>query len=135
MLYANLETDKNFLKNYHRVRFKVKDQEKINKSYSTNLAKINEIKINSLGKSGLVFVYPSELKSMQNIDIQFTYIFKEVDASLKGFMKLITKYLKMLSSENPPNPPASCAPKDCSMHKNFFDLVESFGSIIILEFD
>lgn len=121
MLYANLETDENFLKNYHRIRFRVKDNDKINRSYYANLAKIDEIKINSLGKSGLVFIYPKELKSLQNLDIQFTFKFIEVDATTKKFMELITNYLQMLNSKNPPEPPESCAPKDCGLHKKLFD--------------
>ena len=121
LLYSNLETDEDFLKEHHRIKYKAKDPVKINAAYHRKIKKIKEIKINNTTRLGLVFIYPENLSSKKSISVNFSFEYCEVPVDKKRFLKELTKYMDILHQDVPPPPPEKdCKPKVCSMHKFFY---------------
>ena len=130
MLYENLETDNEFLKDDYKNWYK-----KIFKKSPTPLkqsdgARKLEIKaknrnIKNIKLLGLIFIYPEYSSPLTNgghqIGISFSYGFCKVKIDMNKFKKMITEHIDMLEENDPPKPPSDCGAKNCGMHRFFYD--------------
>jgi len=120
LLYSNLETDENFLREKYIERWRSTKEETIIKGVKKTIDKINEIKINKAKLFGLVFIYPEDHNFTNNIQVNFSFQYCDVAINIENFMDNITKYLDILYSDNPPPPNEYCS--NCKgMHEFFYD--------------
>ena len=121
LLYSHLETNKEFLKKHTRA----KKTDSIKKSVDAKLVKIKKIKTDIISRLGLVFVYPHEVISKNNLTIKFDHQYEDVKYDPENFMKFLTKYIDMLEGDNPPPIPPNCQVatnrQHCVMHNHFYD--------------
>lgn len=126
LLYSNLETDIEFLKERYKKRYpRTIDPAKINAGAEKNLEKIKQISISDKPSLfGLVFVYPEEELPVGKINLEkgfsvpFSYKFEKVKIDIDNYLKKITNLIDMLSLKEPPNPPENCG---CNLYKYFYD--------------
>ena len=104
MLYSNLETDLDFLKQHTRAS----KPESIKKSINNKLEKVEEISIKKTSLLGLVFVYPEDMIAEKGITISFSHQYEPVELNMKKFKIFLTNYFDMLKQKNPPNIPKKC---------------------------
>ena len=130
MLYENLETDNNFLKNdykdwYKKTFKKTPTLQKQNEGARKLEIKARNTIIKNTKLLGLVFIYPEYSSPLTNgghqIGISFSYSFCKVDMDMKKFIKMITDHIDMLEETDPPKAPSDCGAKNCGMHKFFYD--------------
>ena len=126
LLYSNLETDIEFLKERYKKRYpRSIDPAKINAGAEKNLEKIKQISISDKPSLfGLVFVYPEEELPVGKINLEkgfsvpFSYKFEKVKIDIDNYLNKITKLIDMLSLKEPPHPPENCG---CNLYKYFYD--------------
>ena len=82
----------------------------------------------------MVFVYPHEVISKNNLTIKFDHQYENVKYDPENFMKFLTEYIDMLEGDNPPPIPPSCQVatnrQHCVMHNHFYDPKKLNGKLI-----
>ena len=118
LLYSNLETDKDFLREQYQKSYPKSKEPKITEGVNKVLDKIKRITVSKPKIFGLVFIYPEDTDLKKGIKVNFSFKFCEVPIDLEGFENKMTNYMKMLHDKTPPLPPKECG---CFMHKYFYD--------------
>lgn len=121
LLYSNLETDIDFLKQHSRAT----RPESIKKSINNKLEKINKISIKKTSLLGLVFVYPENMIVKNGITINFSHHYENIKLNMDKFEKFLTNYFDMLDQKKPPSIPKECRDmnnrKHCVARDFFYD--------------
>jgi hypothetical protein len=130
MLYENLDTNKDFLREEYKIWYK-KMFKKTPLLFTTDKGvykkelEAKNLTIKNIKLLGLVFVYPEYSAPLTNrgdqIGVSFSYRFYKIPIDMQRFLKMITDHIDMLEKNDPPEPPSDCGAKKCGMHRFFYD--------------